>query len=93
MTIFSSIAQIILQSLFNAQRVMRVNCSMCGFEGTSQLPWRPSILATRPWQRRTNVHVWICDVCISEVRDQADTKLNSFKPTDQTESEKGDKHV
>ena len=73
---------------------MKVNCSMCGYQGSAEMPWRSSILATRPWHRRTNVvDVWICDVCISEVRDQADTKLNSLEATDQTESKKGDEHV
>jgi hypothetical protein len=37
---------------------------------------------------------WWCTLNAAlQVGDQAETKLNSFKPTDQTESEKGDQNI
>lgn len=72
-------------------------CRRCGFIGPVQnrrLHTQP-ILAfyMRGGRHRYDVDVWLCDVCASEVRDQADAKLNSLEPTDQAQSEKGNEHV
>lgn len=72
-------------------------CRRCGFVGQVQnrrLHTQP-ILAfySQGGRHRYNVDVWLCDVCASDVRDHADSKTNSFEPTDQTESEKRDKDV
>jgi len=58
-------------TLLNGRFTMMVKCARCGYVGSAEMPWRQSMLATRPWQRRTNVvDVWLCDVCGSEIRDQ-----------------------
>jgi len=72
-------------------------CQMCGYIGpvaNTRLHNQP-ILAfyCAGGRHRYPIDVWLCDVCGSKVRNQGDAKLNSLKPTDQTESEKGDKDV
>ena len=72
-------------------------CRRCGYIGpvaNRRLHTQP-ILAfyCQGGRHRYDVDVWLCDVCASEIRNQADAKLNSFKTTDETESKKGHKHV
>lgn len=77
--------------------VMLERCNRCGFIGhvaNRRLHTQP-ILAfyMRGGRHRYNVDVWLCDVCASEIRNHGNSKANSFEPTDQAESEKGDQDV
>lgn len=72
-------------------------CNRCGYVGSvtnNRLRCAP-IMAfyTHGGRERYNIDIWLCDVCASEIRYQADAKLNSFKTTDETESKKGHEHV
>ena len=72
-------------------------CRRCGHVGTvanTRLLHAPILgFYCRGGRHRYDVDVWLCDVCASEIRNQADTKLNSLEPTDQTQSKKGNEHV
>lgn len=76
---------------------MKVTCDMCGWSGDVPRKdiYHAPILAfySRRQRHRYQVNVWICDVCISEVRNHLDSKLNSLETTDQTESEKRNDHI
>lgn len=72
-------------------------CRRCGYVGpveNTRLNHAPILgFYCRGGRHRYDVDVWLCDVCASEVRDQADAKLNSLKATDKAESKKGNQHV
>ena len=77
--------------------MMTKRCSRCGEFGHidhERLLTQP-ILAyySTGGRHRYAVDVWICDVCISEIRNHADCKSHSLKTTDQTESKKRDEDV
>ena len=77
--------------------MMFETCRRCGYVGpvaNTRLHTQP-ILAfyMRGGRHRYDIDVWLCDVCASEIRDHADSKLNSFKATDEAESKKRDEDV
>jgi hypothetical protein len=72
-------------------------CRRCGYVGpvvNTRLHHAPILgFYNRGGRHRYDVDVWLCDVCASEVRDHGNSQADSFEATDQTESEKGNKHV
>jgi uncharacterized protein YlaI len=76
---------------------MLERCNRCGYIGhvaNKRLHTQP-ILAffNQGGRHRYNIDVWLCDVCASEIRNHADSSLNSREATDQAESEKGDQDI
>lgn len=77
--------------------MMFETCRRCGYVGpvvNTRLHHAPILgFYNRGGRHRYDVDVWLCDVCASEIRDHGNSKANSFEPTDQAESEKGNDHV